>query len=348
MQNRTHGRFSAVSAIGLLGAAVVGFLIGRGPQSALAAPPAQPPKPPANAAPVPPSDWDKRVVAYIYDSIPVTREDLGEYLIARHGLDCVELLVNKKIIEHACQLRNITVTDAEVEASIISDCATIGVKKEEFIQKVLKQYNKTLYEWKEDVIKPRLLLTQLVKKNIARPTDEEVRLAFNATYGEKRDCRIIIWPKEEKNIAFKEYDAIRSSEEGFAAKARTQALSYLAATGGKINPIARNSGVHPAVEQAAFSLKPGEVSTLLDTPEGIVVMKMDAVVPANTTVKFEDKRAWFETEVYEKKVAAEIPKLVKALRDEAKPIFFLKKPDDATTIKREVEQEIKPVGGIRK
>ena len=44
------------------------------------------------------------MVAYIYGSIPITREDLGEYLIARKGLDTVELLVNKRIIEHACEV----------------------------------------------------------------------------------------------------------------------------------------------------------------------------------------------------------------------------------------------------
>src|SRR3974390_531372 len=36
------------------------------------------------------SDYDKRVVAYIHNNIPITREDLGEYLIARFGAQRVE------------------------------------------------------------------------------------------------------------------------------------------------------------------------------------------------------------------------------------------------------------------
>src|SRR5439155_2359280 len=215
-------------------------------------------------------------------------------------------------------------TDAEVEASILADCAMIGVNKADFIKKVLKQYDKTLYEWKEDVIKPRLLLTKLVKDRIAPPTDEELRQAFDAAYGEKRGCRIIIWPKGEERIALQEYDAVRKDEQGFARKARTQANSALAATGGEIKPIAHNSGVHEKVERAAFMLQPGEVSSQIETKEGVMVLKVDRIVPPDAAVKFEDKREALSKEVFDRKVTAEIPKLFKALREEANPTFILK------------------------
>ena len=89
MTMRVLGRSWVVAAIGLLGAAVFGFWLGRGPQAAIAAPP--PANPPAAAAPAAPSEYSQRVVAYIYGSIPITREDLGEYLIARHGLQGFDL-----------------------------------------------------------------------------------------------------------------------------------------------------------------------------------------------------------------------------------------------------------------
>ena len=49
---------------------------------------------PLPAAPAqPPSDYSRRVVAYIHNTIPITREDLGEYLIARMGHDRLESLL---------------------------------------------------------------------------------------------------------------------------------------------------------------------------------------------------------------------------------------------------------------
>ena len=44
-----------------------------------------------------------RIVAYIYETIPITREELGEYLIARFGTERLDLLVNKRIIEIECR-----------------------------------------------------------------------------------------------------------------------------------------------------------------------------------------------------------------------------------------------------
>jgi parvulin-like peptidyl-prolyl isomerase len=336
-----------VTGFGLVAAAAGGFWLGRGgPQSAAVAapPPAGPPAANAPAAP-PPSDYGVRVVAYIHGNIPITREDLGEYLIARMNLDKVENLVNRKIIDVACQRKGIEVTEGEVEAALMQDLAKIQVNKADFIQKVLKQRGTTLYEYKEDVLKPALMLTKLCKPTI-QVGDDEVRQAFNAAYGEKRDCRIILWPKEEERAALKEYEDIRKGDEGFDRKARTQATAPLAATGGRIAPIARNAGIHPEVEKAAFALQPGEISALIKTTEGIAVVKMDKVIPADTTVKLEDKREALQKYVYDKKLQMELPKMFKTLRDEANPVVFLKKPAvDHEAVKREAETLLEQTGG---
>jgi parvulin-like peptidyl-prolyl isomerase len=341
MAIRTVGRGRAFTAFGLMAAAAGGFWLGRGgPQSrAVAAPPTPPP------AQAPQSDYGVRVVAYIYGSVPITREDLGEYLIARMKQEKVENLVNRRIIDVACQKRGIEVTEAEVEAALIRDLEPIKLSKADFVQKILKQRGTTLYEYKEDVLKPALMLTKICQPQI-KVTDDEVRLAFNAAYGEKRDCRIILWPKDEERVALKEYEDIRKSEEGFDRKARTQATAGLAATGGRIKPIAHNAGIHEEVEKAAFSLQPGEISALINTKEGIAVLKMDKVIPPDTSVKFEDKREALYKEVFDRRLQAELPKMFMTLREEAKPVFILKKPtSDPDAIKRDAEELLQQTGG---
>lgn len=328
--------------VALGGALAVGIWIGRdGPSSPVQA---APPTPPPAAAP---SDYSQRVVAYIYGTVPITREDLGEYLIARQGVEKLELLVNKRIIEHACEETGIAVTAAEVEAALDQDCGLMKINRTEFLNRVLKQYGKTLYEWKEDVLKPRLML-QKYCQNRVQTTDEDIKNAFDSQYGEKIECRIIIWPKEEKRIALNEYDTIRKSEEGFSRKASTQAISHLAAVGGRIMPIARHAGAHPKVEEWAFKLQPGEVSELIDTPDGVVCLKVDRKIPADDKVKLEDLREQLTKTVFEKKVADEIPIVMKDLRDQAKPMFILKKGTTAQEIEAEVKQELQQTGGIKK
>src|SRR5260370_9664953 len=97
---------------------------------------AQNPVVPASTAPA--SDYSQRVVAYIHGNIPVTREELGEFLIARQGASKVELLVNRRIIEHACQKAGITVTPEEIEATIEDDVKQLSIDRALFLTQMLK------------------------------------------------------------------------------------------------------------------------------------------------------------------------------------------------------------------
>ncbi|MFO0808088.1 MAG: hypothetical protein U0746_05655 [Gemmataceae bacterium] len=345
---RYAGNFTRAAALGMVGSAALGFWLGHGGplSTALAAPPPAAP-PPAAAAPA--SDYSQRVVAYVNGNVPITREDLGEYLIARHGVDKIELFVNKKIIDFAAQKQGIDVTAAEIEAAIDRDLGAMGnIKRGDFINRVLKQYGKTLYEWKEDVIRPRLIMEKMVKPTI-KVSDDDLQKMFQAQYGPKVECRIIIWPKGEEKIALNSYDKLRSSEEEFNRAACSQAVGHLAAVGGRIQPVARFSGVHPEVEQQAFTLKPGDVSRLIVTPEGTVCIKVDRQVPADDKVKLEGQlRQDLEKLCFDKKVTEEIPLVMKRLRDEAKPVFILKKPATAQELEEEVKTELQQTGGIKK
>src|SRR5690349_1359309 len=106
---------------GLLGGLGIAFCCGRycPPPTAQAAPPAPSKAPATPAAPATAtSDSARRPVAYIYGSTMISREDLGEYLIAREGASKLQFLVNRKIIEHACKQRGVEVTQGEVDACL--------------------------------------------------------------------------------------------------------------------------------------------------------------------------------------------------------------------------------------
>jgi hypothetical protein len=319
--------------LGMLAAAGAGFLIGQATTNnrVYAAPPAKPAAPPA-------VETNSRYVAHLYNgSVPITREDLGEYLIARHGKDSIDLLVNKTIIDHACAQKGITVTDAEVEAALLEDLKGINVNRKQFVDSVLKQYGKTLYEWKEDVLRPRIQLSKLCKLQIT-VTEEEIKQAFDAEFGPRVEGRIIIWPKGQEKFAYQSYDEIRSSDDKFDEAARQQAVSHLAASGGRIKPFGRGAGTHPELEKEAFKLKPGQVSTVIGTNEGTVVFKCDRHLPPDEGAKLDDHRERLSRIVYDKKLAQEIPKQFKALRDAANPVIFIKKDVSPEDIERTTQQ----------
>ena len=56
--------------------------------------------------------------------------------------------------------------------------------EKEFSSQVLKRFNKSVYEWKEDVIRPKLCLERLVKPLIV-VTSEDLQKGYEAKYGHR-------------------------------------------------------------------------------------------------------------------------------------------------------------------
>jgi hypothetical protein len=286
------------------------------------------------------SDYSRRVVAYIYGTEPITREDLGEFLIARLGAEKLELLINKRIIERACREKGIEVTAAEVEAAVADDCRAIKVNLKDFIDNVLKKYQKTLYEWKEDVIRPRLLLGKIARERV-QVTEADIQFAYQAHYGEKRECRILLYPRDMQKIVMTDiYGKVRDSEEEFVRAARSQPSPTLAAVGGKIPPIGRGTTGNDNLEKVAFSLRPGETSEVVETPDGLLIIKCDKVIPPSSQVKPAEVRAQLEKECFDRKLQLMIPVVFEEMKKKAEPQVFLRKVTTEEELLRSVRQEL--------
>jgi parvulin-like peptidyl-prolyl isomerase len=294
---------------------------------------------PAAAAPVtqpaevatPGSDYSRRVVAYLNDTEPVTREELGEYLIARHGPEKLGTLVNKGIIEQACRKSGIEVTAAEVESALAEELRTLNMDVATFTKSFLTRYKQNLYEWKEDVVRPRLLLTKLCRDRV-RVTDEDLQKAFEARYGEKIECRIILYGngEEARKKAVAEYPKVRDSEEAFDHAARHQEVAEYAAAGGKIKPFGRFEMGDPQLDQLAFRLQPGEVSEVMQTRQGWAILKCLRHIPADTSRSLDAVRDALAKEVNDNKVAQEMQTLVPELRKRARPRLLLTRPSSGS------------------
>jgi parvulin-like peptidyl-prolyl isomerase len=335
---RADGWGNTVKALGILGLLAVAYCWGRldALPRANAVPPGTAAKSePAGVTSSGPSEYSERWVAVIHGNIPVTREEFGEYLIVRHA-DKLELLVNKRIIERACKAKNIDVTAAEVEAALAEDLKGLNVTLKDFVDKVLKNYHKSLFEWKEDVIRPRLALNKLCRSEV-QVTEKDLQDAFEAFHGEKVECRLILFPPDQKKEALQKYPEIRKSEEDFIRFAKQQASASLATKGGLIAPIGRHTTGDENLEKEAFRLQPGEISSLIETPQGQAVLWCIKRVPADKTKTVESERASLEKVVLDKKTQVEMQNYFKQLQAQAQPKLFLNK----SVTQEEVESTVK-------
>jgi hypothetical protein len=293
-------------------------------------------------AAAPPVANDKRVIAYIHGSTPISREEFGDYLIQLIGRDRVRLFVNRRIIEEAAAKRGIVVTPQEIDAIIDQDCGKLGMDKARFVQVVLAQkYGKTLQEWREDVIKPRLMVQAMCKDklNLSEP---ELRKVYDNLYGEKVQCKVIMWPKEQERDLAHVYDAIRKSDEAFDDAARSQPYSDLARVAGVVDPIGRHSGPGTAkIEEIAFRLKDGQISEMINTGTALLVIKRVKSLPPRADVTFESVKNQLIKELTDRQMDELVPKMFAQLNEEAKPLFILS-PKDET--RQEMEEKSKRLG----
>jgi hypothetical protein len=269
------------------------------------------------------SDYSRRVVAYINGNTAITREDLGEYLIDRVGADRLEFLVNRRIIEAACEKAGIRITAEEIQAQLAEDLKGFNCTETQFVNDILRRYNKTLFEWKEDVIRPKLCLQRLVGDRIT-VSEEEIRKGFEAKFGDKVECRIIVLPKAYGNKMYDLWKRISSDPAEFEKEAKAQFLAPLAAEAGKCPPIHHHFS-DPNVEQEAFKLSKGELSPLIAMPDGTtVILRCEQRIPADTIKCMDTEREGLMRELREARLTAEIPKVFQALRQQASPQIFLK------------------------
>jgi hypothetical protein len=258
--------------------------------------------------------------------VAITRQDLGEFLIARVGAQRLDFLVNHKIIEQECIKRNIYVSDAEVEAQLIEDLKGMKVPDlKTFVNSVLKRFQKTLFEYKEDVIRPRLALRKLYEGTI-QVSPRDIQDAFEAKYGPKVSVRVIVLGNEmQESQRQKVWQDVRKDEKAFMEYARDHNVAALAPTAGLVPPIHKHFG-DATMERVAFSLKKGQVSELFQiTDKSWLIFRCEDIVAPDLSHQLAVESLVLQREVFERKLAEEVPKRFAELRQVAGPKVLLEK-----------------------
>jgi hypothetical protein len=350
-----------IRGLAFAGVAAAGYVFGMSSDRLVAQPPALPGTPPAQApaqSPAPPTpklakteEPDRRIVGYITSDnqlIAITREELGDFLIARGGHEKLELLANRKIVELEAARRGITVTTVEIKAKLEEDLRGLGVTLRDFERVILPRINKSLYEYIEDVIRPQLMLTKMCQDRV-QVTDDDLQKAFENRYGERRQAQIIVWNEKDLKIAQQQWDEARKSDADFDRVATMQADPSLAAAAGKVKPIGKypENAQDTTVVDTLFKLKPGEISPIIRVPAGLMCIKCVAVIPPEANVKLDEKiKAELHKEIFARKLEGEIKRFFTELREAAKPQLLLKGPPSVAEFREGVGQLIEQAGGV--
>ncbi|MEN3338502.1 MAG: peptidyl-prolyl cis-trans isomerase [Acidobacteriota bacterium] len=220
--------------------------------------------------------------------IPPERRDE----ILRRALD---QLVTYTVLSQETRARKVTVTDAEIDSNLKQMQSQFPNEAE--FTKALAARGTTLERLRADA-RVDMSINRMVEAEVAStppPTDAQAREFYDKNpdkFKQEEAIRAshILIPADEKADEATKKKARAEADEvlkelkaggDFAELAKKHSKDSSAAQGGDLNFFPKGQMV-PAFDQAAWALKPGEISDVVTTPFGFHIIKVTERRPAST------------------------------------------------------------------
>jgi parvulin-like peptidyl-prolyl isomerase len=249
--------------------------------------------------------------------------ELAEECLARYGKDVLELEISHLLLQQALTKQKLSVTQDDLNAEIAHAAKLSGVVDEQG-QPDLKQWIKLATEeqgvsrddYLRDSVWPSAALKKLTGGTI-QVTDEDLKKGFDANYGPRVRCRVIVLPNMRR--AQEVWDKARQNPSmgyfgDLAAEYSIEPTSK--ALRGEVPPIRRYGG-QPQLEDVAFELADGELSGIIQLGDSYVILKCEGRTEP-VEVNLQDVQDILYQDIFEKKIRIAMNKKFDEIRDSAR------------------------------
>jgi len=199
------------------------------------------------AIPVNPGD----PIAVINDEV-ITRSQLADECVARKGEEILETLIARRLIDQALRAQKLEVTAAEIDQEIDNVAMKVaGIGREAWLRTLDKERGISPVQYARDIIYPALALRKLAASRV-QVTAVDMRNSFEAQYGDKLRCRMIMVDKLPTATAI--WEELRKNPGGFEKIAMERSMDTGSRSLGGLlaEPISRHA--YPqTVSDSAFS-----------------------------------------------------------------------------------------------
>jgi parvulin-like peptidyl-prolyl isomerase len=209
-------------------------------------------------------------------AVPMEQFDKG---VKRHGKQILEGEINRKLIEDALSKASLQVTQADIDAEIARAADYFGFLNQdgtpniqEWMKHILAEDGVTMEVYIHDAIWPTVALKKLIQGKV-QVTDEDMRKAFESNYGPRAEVLAIVLSNQRTAQSVWEMARGNNSEQFFGELANQYSVEPSSKSNfGKVPPLRRYSG-QPNLEKAAFDLKPGDLSGIVEVGGQYVILK---------------------------------------------------------------------------
>ena len=258
----------------------------------------------------------------------ITREDLAKECLRHYGESVLESLINVRLVEQACEKNGIKISSEEIDAEIQKMATQFGIPVEQWYKMLMEERGITPEQYRE------MVWMILAQKKLAgaqmQVTNDEIQKEYETQFGPAVKARLIAVedPKLAQNIRAK---AVENPDQ-FANLAKQYSVDTVSASSkGWVPPIRKHSTL-PALEDAAFTLKDGQISQVIpfgDTKQYIII-KREGMIPARD-VPLEQVAPDLKRFLEQKKLQRVGHSIAKKLQEEAKIENYIKDPQKANT-----------------
>ena len=245
----------------------------------------------------------------------ITEEELARECMVRLGKEVLDDLINRKIVQQACDVEGIQVSEGEVSKEVERMAKKFGFAVDQYLQMLETERNISPMRYRRDIIWPMLALRKLAGEEV-KVTEADVKKAFERNYGPRVEARAIVLdnPRRAREV----WDKIQKNPENFERLAREFSIEPNSrAMDGKIPPIQRHAG-SPEIEKEAFKLKKGEISAVIQVGlDQHVILKCEGRTTPTVT-DIEDVRDILVQELREEKIQEAVAKTFQKIKNETR------------------------------
>jgi len=269
---------------------------------------------------VPAATADGDAIA-IVNGRAISKDRLGKLLLDSHGLSAMQQLILLELAKSETERQKLSVTAADIQAEferslkqIAPDASATGVplsaeERRSALERILSERCLSMPEFMIGMER-NAHLRKLVERDF-RIDEATLREEFARTRGEKVEVRHIqvAGPREAQ-------EAINALDQGTPFEEVARQLSQnttSAAEGGLLPPFSfTDDTIPPVLREAAFSLKPGEISAPIRAEKWYHVLQLERRIPP-ADVRFEDARGQVEQSLRDRAIPQEMARLATEL-----------------------------------
>jgi parvulin-like peptidyl-prolyl isomerase len=240
----------------------------------------------------------------------INRNALGTACVERFGKDVLEGLVNKRLIAHYCQNRQIQVTEQDIDTEIDHMAKRFKIGRDQWLQMLERERGINPEQYRRDILWPTIALRKCAAKDLDISQDE-LQKAYESVYGPAVQCRLIVVTDRKKAEQIQRQVTAQPGD--FARLAMQDSVDVNSASiGGLIQPIRHHIG-DPKIEQAVFQLQKDQITPIIPVGEQFAILKCESQLPARN-VPIESVREELSEQIREGKLRDVASKLFQELQ----------------------------------